>query len=221
MRQVVLVPGLGLGGIELFVLKNRLCRLGFSAHIFYYWAWHHSIEENAESLASFVKDISPGGVDFVAHSLGGLIVERFSHLHPAQPPFRLVTLGTPHVGSEAANRFMSLPGGTWLLGRALRTALEQVPTNISAAIELGTVAGSLNTGMGWLLGIRKPNDSLICVDEAHHPDATDKITLKVSHAAMLVSRQVVLGVCSFLKHGAFGQQRQGVSQQNTHSEKGP
>ena len=203
MRQVVLVPGLGFGGIELWVLKNRLRNAGFAARIFYYWAWNHSIEECAQKLKNYLNDSSSGDVDFVAHSLGGLIVARFCSSNCKDGPYRVVTLGTPHIGSEAATRFSKVPGGAWVLGRALRTALRQVPIDCRSNAKIGSVAGSLDTGTGWVLGIGKPNDSLVRVDEAHHPDAVDTITVKVSHATMLISKRVAAEVCNFLQRGTF------------------
>ena len=213
MRHVILVPGLGLGGIELLMLKSRLRKAGLDARIYYYWPWRRSIDEYARRLATYVKNSLLRHPDFVAHSLGGLVVARMCASDPERVGCRVVTLGSPHVGCEAASRFKKVPGGAWLLGRGLRTALEQAPIGFPSAVKVGTIAGNLDAGLGWLLGIRRPNDSVVCVDEAHHPRATETMTLKVSHTAMLISKRVANEVDHFLKHKRFSGSKEGVAQQ--------
>lgn len=200
---MVLVPGLGFGGIELWFLKNWLRRAGFSAQIFYYWPWSSSIEECVRKLKSYLNNKSLQDVDFVAHSLGGLIVVCFCSSRSKDKSYRIVTLGTPHRGSQTAARLSQLPGGSWLLGQALTTALTHVPIDCHSNIQIGSIAGRLDTGIGHILRIRKPNDSLVCVDEAHHPEAIDTLTVKASHATMLISKRVVLAASNFLRHGTF------------------
>ena len=202
-RQVVLVPGLGLFGLELLVLTWRLSRAGYSVHIFYYWAWNRSLSECTSRLRKYLTSTALGSVDFVAHSLGGLVVAQLCASSAMTESCRVVTLGTPHLGSEAARRFSKIPGGGWLLGRALRSALASVPIAIRGTAELGTIAGSLDTGLGWLLRLRRSNDSLVYVEEAHHPDALDNVTLRVSHSTMLISKRVAQEVACFLEHGRF------------------
>ena len=55
-----------------------------------------------ERLQAYVRELAPGTLHLVAHSLGGLVVHRFLERYPDQPPGRVVLLGTPLVASRAA-----------------------------------------------------------------------------------------------------------------------
>src|SRR5205085_9043689 len=57
-----------------------------------------------EHLDSFVRELKAPAVHFLGHSLGGLVIYRFFERFPNQPPGRVVFLGTPCVGSRAAER---------------------------------------------------------------------------------------------------------------------
>jgi len=62
-----------------------------------------SIQERAEQMHAYLKDNLPKGtgVNFVAHSMGGLDVRYLiSHLKPTTyTPLSLTSIGTPHRGS--------------------------------------------------------------------------------------------------------------------------
>jgi len=206
-HHVILVPGIGLYGVELLLLKKRLCQAGFAARIFYYWAWCRTLEECIDALQRYINARPGDVISFVAHSFGGLVVVGLCARGGLPHTCRIVTLGTPHHGSAAARRVGNLPAGPWLLGRALNTGLHETPVRLRGLAVAGTVAGSFDTGIGRLLGLREPNDSVVCVSEAHHPDAVDTLTIRVSHSAMLISKRVAKEISLFLKNGRFSRER--------------
>ena len=64
------------------------------------------LQQNAAALQVFLRTLPAGTVHLVAFSLGGLVVRALFHFYPQQHPGRIVTLGTPHNGSLAAQRLV-------------------------------------------------------------------------------------------------------------------
>lgn len=163
METVILVHGVGLWGWEMTLLKHRLQAGGFECQQFSYPVWRKSLSENAVSLQKFISPWQANKIHFVGHSLGGLLINQLFSDYPQPSAGRIVTLGTPYHGSPVANRLAQNWWGKFLLGECVRTALAKLsplpPT------EVGIIAGKLDIGTGWLLGLRQPNDSLITVEE--------------------------------------------------------
>jgi hypothetical protein len=57
--------------------------------------------------------------------------------------------------------------------------------------------------LGYLLKLKKPNDTLISVIETQHPDLKDSLAINVTHASMLFSKKVAKNIVSFIKNGVF------------------
>lgn len=202
-EMIILVPGVGLGGLEMALLARRLRRLGYAARTFWHWPWGRTLSEAATALHQAATSCEQEVVHFVGHSYGGLVVAQMFIDYPAQRPGRLVTLATPHNGSVAATRVAALPLGRHLLGRGLASALASGPLPLPDDREVGAIAGDLNLLLGFLLRLPRPNDTVVGVAETRHPQATASVTVRTSHAGLLASRRVVRHIDSFLQTGAF------------------
>lgn len=204
-ETVVLVHGLWLSGWSLLALRSRLRRCGFSGHTFSYRSVRRNLLQDAETLHRFVQRLEAPGVHFVGHSLGGLVIRALFHLHPAQPPGRIVTLGSPHRGSRPATILARTALGRRITGRSIAQLVAGIPDEWELPQrDFGVIAGDLSIGLGRLFpGLPEPNDGVVALAETLLPGATDQITLHVSHSAMVVSRKVAQQVCHFLKHGGF------------------
>lgn len=203
-KLVILVPGVGLGGGEMIFLLHRLRQAGYQARIFWHWPWSDTLGAKARKLKQLVSSQQEFDViHLVGHSLGGqIILKLFSDDVPMHLG-RIVTLGTPHMGSAAARRVSRFPIARSLLSRALIEASAAGPLPLKGQCELGTIAGKLNLMLDNLLGVARPNDTLISEEEAKHPESADHILLPVSHGSMLVSPDVAKYVVAFLDHGSF------------------
>jgi pimeloyl-ACP methyl ester carboxylesterase len=196
--MVVLVPGLGLGGLELALLARRLRRRGYDARIFWHSPWRGSIEERVGRLRRWLSTREADVVHFVGHSFGGLLVLRLLAEDAARPPGRIVLLSVPVNGSGAARRV-----ARWPLVRCVLGGYRSSEQSLPEGRDIGGIAGTFNFLVGWLLGVGRPNDTLVSVDEALHADMRDTRALCVSHASTLLSRKVARCVDSFLKTGRF------------------
>lgn len=212
--QVILLHGLHMHAFAMWPMANRLRQQGFDCHRFGYHSVLHPVAKHSERLNQWLlKHLNDHqAFHLVGHSLGGLVIRDFLQRYPswvAQGGIgRVVTLGTPHVGSVSAERLIK-----WLplaVGRAYQGALDgQAPALISG-IELGVVAGNRPKGMGYLIMTealrRQENDGSVLLSETRLPEAKDHITLPHSHTGMLLSHEVADQVVHFLQHGKFHSQ---------------
>jgi pimeloyl-ACP methyl ester carboxylesterase len=203
---VVYVHGLWMPGEESLILRHRLAK-GFDLTLqsFRYSAASSSMGEIAERLDSFVRELKAPAVHFLGHSLGGLVIHRFLERFPDQPPGRVVFLGTPSVGSRAAERAGRFGPIAHLMGQSVAAELlEPHERRWAHARPLGIIAGRQPIGFGRLFAhFTEPNDGTVAVSETRMPGATDTIVLPVSHLGMLASAGVARETGTFLTHGRF------------------
>jgi pimeloyl-ACP methyl ester carboxylesterase len=206
MAHVVYVHGLWMPGDESLILRRRLAHdFALTLHSFRYSAAGTTMSVVAARLESFVQQLKASELHFVGHSLGGLVIYRFLERFPAQPPGRVVFLGTPCVASRAAQSAGRFAPIAHLMGRSVAEELLQPRTrHWTYSRPLGVVAGSQPLGVGQLLAqFDEPNDGTIAVRETRMPGASDHIVLPVSHLGMLVSARVAREVGLFLTQGHF------------------
>lgn len=204
-EAVVLVHGLWMNGWDMSLLRWRLVRGGCTTYRFSYPSVRGTPPANAERLAVFVSRLRAGEVHFVAHSLGGLVVRHLLHRHPDLPPGRIVTLGTPHVGSEAAERLYRRRGGPLLLGHSIEQGLLGPLPEWGGERELGSIAGSRHLGLGSVLAgdISSPSDGTVSVAETRLPGMTDHLVVRASHMGLVFSREAARQTLHFLRLGRF------------------
>lgn len=201
---VILIHGLWMRGPVMGLLRYRLRRCGFITYSFSYPTRRCTVDEAAQRLRLFSEKIPERTVHYVAHSLGGVVVQRrFAQCAP-QKPGRVIMLGTPHAGSSVARHLARFRLGRLSLGSSYAHGLAGELVTWGAQSELGVIAGDLSIGAGRLLGgLPRPNDGTVAVAETQIQGATAHHVLHTSHMGLLVSRQVARQVCAFLRDGVF------------------
>jgi triacylglycerol lipase len=106
---VILVPGWGANRGCFWLLRRRLLRDGWSPVCCAdYRPWSANVERAAEELRRVAEGISLRAqgqpITLIGHGLGGLVVRYFLRRYPAPRMRRVITLGTPHLGSTPATR---------------------------------------------------------------------------------------------------------------------
>ena len=201
---VVLVHGLYMNGMDMSLLRRRLEHAGFNTLRFPYHSLQNTPLENALVLQDRIENIPDPVIHYVCHSLGGLVIRQLFYNFPGQRPGRIVTLGTPHVASSAAQRLYQSAPGRMLLGKSTRHGLLGDVPPWSGSHDLGVIAGTLRLGLGMFVpGIPRPNDGTVAVAETRLSGMTDHISMPVSHFGMLISPAVAGQVVHFLRHGQF------------------
>ena len=202
-ETVVLVHGLYVHGLWMRLLEYWLEQAGYQTVNFSYPTMTRSPAENAEELHALLETLDAPVVHFLAHSMGGLVVRYLFQRYPRQRPGRVVTLGTPHQGSYAA-QIMQGSGLGCLVGRGLEGGLLGDAPAWTTPHQLGSIAGTLNLGVGLLFpGMPAPADGMIAVVETQLPGMSDHICLPVSHMQMLVDPTTVTQACAFFATGRF------------------
>ena len=104
-------------GLELLPLRQRLqADFGFATHLFQYSSLFGDEAGTAARLAALAHSLS-APVHFLGHSLGGLLIlDMFERQGASLPPGRVVLMGSPVNGAEAARTLAGWPGMWTLLG---------------------------------------------------------------------------------------------------------
>lgn len=227
---VILIHGLYETTWYMKILANRLSAQGFDSHLFRYYSLKDPMIRHSERLARFIgeHDLSNAdGVHLVGHSLGGLVIRQFLYdnqqkVQPS-PIGRVVTLGTPHLGSTVAHYVKRLTPK--MINNAFDTALDGHCPPLIDGVALGAIAGVKPQGLGkpFLTHHQKFNrisntnldnplsasqldirhDGTVYVFETKLPNTKDHIILPVSHTGMLFNDTVAQQVGYFLKNGVF------------------
>ncbi|HEX6002525.1 MAG TPA: alpha/beta fold hydrolase [Burkholderiales bacterium] len=204
-EAVILVHGLWVHGVVMALLERRIARHGYRVRSYSYPSLRCTLRENVERLARYCRGIVAQRLNFVAHSMGGLVVMEMLAAHREFATGRVVLMGTPYGGSFAARRLMRLPGGPALLGCCLPEWLGRATPPVLPQVEIAVLAGRVGIGLGRLIApdMPKPNDGVVAVSETAVPGMRDHIVLDVNHTGMLLSGEVAAQVCTFLDRGTF------------------
>ncbi len=174
---VILVHGWGLNRGSLWLLQRRLVRDGWSpVCCFEYRSWSADIERAAEQLHALIEQFEPRRpLSLVGHSLGGLVLRYCVRRYPAPNVRRLVTLGTPHNGTELGR----LPGPA---GRRLAPGSSFLNT-LNAADRVPQQFD--------VIAIHSTFDAMILPPaNARYPGAFNIEVNNVGHNALLFSKKV-------------------------------
>lgn len=203
--KVFLIHGIFMHAYIMQYMERQLKKCGYEVYSFSYRSVRRNLQENAALLIEFSKSNSQAGdvCHFVGHSLGGLLIRQAYVLSPESFTGRIVTLGTPHNGSEVARRVVNHLH-EMIIGGAFNSALDGRLPAWSGDVDLGSLAGDKCIGIGSVFeGLEKPNDGTVSVQETRLQRQTDHIVLPLSHTAMVYSSRAVEQVDYFLRYGRF------------------
>jgi pimeloyl-ACP methyl ester carboxylesterase len=195
---VILIHGLWMTGTEMRVLGGRLEESGFRVRYFRYRSWRGGLAHAAGALREFIEATEEERVHLVGHSLGGVVIAKMLEDAPLSRPGRVAMLGSPMRGSAAARIMSRLRIGRWLVGGVIREGIVEHSPKWPGGMELLVVAGDIPLGSGLLLGLRKPHDGVIRVEETRVEGART-VTVRASHVGLLLSRKVVALLAGYFR----------------------
>lgn len=210
-RTVVLLHGLARSSDSMSKLQKSLEDEGFKTCNIGYPSTRHPIEVLAQEhilpkIKACVGSLeSP--VDFVTHSMGGILV-RYLAEHTLIPHMgRVVMLSPPNKGSEVVDTL----GETWFFefingpaGQELGTDSASMPSQLGPAdFEVGIITGSRSINLILSLMIEGNDDGKVSIEHAKLEGMKDFIILPSTHPFIMKNKTAIEQAIHFLNHGVF------------------
>lgn len=147
-------------------------------------------------------------IDFVAHSLGGILVRSYLARHDVPELGRVVMLAPPSQGSEVADKLRGLSLYQWINGPAgneLGTDKNSVPNQLGPAhFSVGIIAGDRsNNWINSLVFIPGPDDGKVSVKRARLAGMSDFRVIHTTHTFIMRNHEVIHQTIQFLRTGKF------------------
>lgn len=206
---VILLHGLARTNSAMEPLENALKEEGFLPINEGYPSREYPIEQLAEIAIRPALEKCPKGekVNFVTHSLGGILVRQYLSRHDVANLNRVVMLGPPNQGSEVVDELRDVPGFHFINGDAgmqLGTDELSIPSTLGKAnFDVGIIAGT--SSINWILSSLIPgtDDGKVSIESTKLDGMNDHIEMPVTHPFMMKNDRVIAQVVNYLKNGSF------------------
>jgi triacylglycerol lipase len=210
-RRVVLLHGLLRSASSMSRLEHSLAERGFDVCNVDYPSREHKIEVLARDyVAPAVERCFPdaaGPIDFVTHSMGGIVVRQLASARTVPAIGRVVMLAPPNGGSELVDEF----GNWWLFrringpaGNELGTMDGSVPKRLGpATFEVGIITGDRTTNLVLSAFLPGRNDGKVSVASARLDGMKDFLVIPATHTFIMRNRMAIDQAIRFLETGTF------------------
>lgn len=208
-KQVVLLHGLARSAGSMHSMAEYLGDNGYSICNIDYPSRHHPVEILATKyILPAIQDCFAGGpINFVTHSLGGIIVRQIAAEHPGITIDRVVMLAPPNQGSEVVDKLGNFGLFNWLNGPAgqqLGTASDTLPNQLGPAdFELGIIAGNRSINLILSSLIPGSDDGKVAVKRTALEGMRDFLLVGQTHPFIMSSDEVQSQTLYFLQTGRF------------------
>lgn len=209
-RTVVLLHGLGRSSRSMNDMAEALTNAGYKVENIDYPSTDYPFEELLQIVSEEIDRCCSGGeagLNFVTHSLGGILVRAYAREKGAGAIHRAVMLSPPSRGTELVDELKGITLYQWITGptgQQLGTDPDSVPLKLGPVeFEVGVITGTatINPINSWL--IPGPDDGKVSVDRAKLSGMRDFLALPYSHPFIMSGDEVIRQTVFFLRHGRF------------------
>ena len=205
---VILLHGLARSAHSMDKMADKLAEHGYKVLNIDYPSRAYSIEELAEqTITDALKQCQGMPVNFVTHSMGGILVRQFLSKHSIDKLNKVVMLGPPKKGTEIVDKLRHLPGFSFVNGAAgmqLGTGELSVPNQLGKAnFDVGIIAGTQSINLLLSSLIPDTDDGKVSVESTKIDGMNDHIEMPTTHVFMMRNDAVIAQVICYLKQGQF------------------
>lgn len=164
-------------------------------------------EEAIPKAVQACSDPSIQRINFVTHSMGGILIRYYLANNEIDDLGRVVMLSPPNQGSELVDLWSDWPGFELINGPAgyqLGTGDESVPLQLGAAnFEVGIITGKNTTNPLFSILIPGDDDGKVSVASARLEGMKDFLVVPEAHSFIMRDEEVIEQSAHFLEHGHF------------------
>lgn len=211
-RIAVVVHGLGRSRSSMTKLREALRQSGWEVLDMGYPSTRRSLSEHAAQLGELLDHLAEDGarqVDFVTHSLGGIVVRAaLARQDPWQDELqvgRLVMLAPPSQGSALAQALKDFIPFRMVLGEVgPELSLDEAAAVPAPSCPFAVVAAQRGDGGGWNPLLKGEDDGVVRVEETKLEGMEDFLLVRGLHTFVMDKAEVVTAVVHYLENGDFG-----------------
>lgn len=206
-KVVILVHGMGRSSKSWPKMSKALEAEGYQVVPFDYPSTRCAITDSAEYLAQVIRNLD--GVDeinFVCHSMGGLVVRAYTANHSDDRIKRMVMLAVPNLGAEMADIVAKWPVYQWVCGPG-GCELVTDPQGLIASLptpgfDFAVIAAGKGNESGYNPLIAGDDDGTVTVASTRLPGASDFLQVNgLLHSFLMFDNRVIDATVRFFDEG--------------------
>ena len=208
-KAVVLIHGIGRSSKSFSQMAKQLQSKDYTVVGFDYPSTQLSIPDCAQYLHQVIQSLDGiESIDFVCHSMGGLILRAYAMDHSTVRFRRAVMLGVPNKGAKMADVFKSNPIFKMVLGPAGQQLASDdsnalIKTLPAPEFEFGVLAGGRSGEKGFNPLLPGDNDLTVSVASTRLAGASDFILIPVMHSFLMTDKRGINATLNYLECGQF------------------
>lgn len=210
-ETVILLHGLCRTSQSMAKMERALIAAGYQVRNVSYPSRTAHIQQLADdAIGNAVAGCRRDGatkIDFVTHSMGGILVRSYLARHSFPSLGRVVMLAPPNRGSEVVDKLGRLFLFKWINGPAgneLGTDTNSVPNKLGPAnYPVGIIAG--DRSINWINSLLIPgrDDGKVSIERTKLDGMKDHLVVHATHPFIMKNREAIRQTIQFLRTGAF------------------
>jgi pimeloyl-ACP methyl ester carboxylesterase len=213
-ETVILLHGLCRTSHSMAKMERALTDAGYRVQNVSYPSRTAPIQQLADdAIGKAVANCQRDGaakIDFVTHSLGGILVRSYLARHSLPSLGRVVMLAPPNQGSEIVDKLGWTFVFKWLNGPAgneLATGANSTPNQLGpATYPVGIIAG--DRSINWINSLLIPgrDDGKVSIKRTKLAGMSNHLVIHTAHPFIMKNREVIRQTICFLQSGRFKHQ---------------